>query len=155
HTQSDASNCGSCGHKCGTHSHCRSGECVCNEGFIKCDGKCVTHGPNNCSGDATCGIQGETISTKGMCCLYPKVAECIAQSAPGADDGVIRCCTPGIDCWFDLGDSCPGTTFGCATGGSCQSCHACKGQNEHVITCLFAGDTCHIDANCCSGRCKT
>jgi hypothetical protein len=55
---SDDSNCGSCGHQCGTNTVCSGGSCVagCTNGWTLCNGTCVNTGMDaqNCGG---CGIQ--------------------------------------------------------------------------------------------------
>jgi hypothetical protein len=85
----------------------KCGEGCCPAGQVcGSNGQCVH--PTCCSGDATCGPQ---TSSGRLCCITPQVAKCCCDSSPGARDGFVVCCTPGVDC----DRPCPSEVI--ATGG--------------------------------------
>jgi hypothetical protein len=73
----------------------------CSTGVCGSNGECVD--PACCSGDATCA---NYTSVGALCCIYPQTATCCCDTSPGAGDGFVRCCTPGIDCPRDPGFVC-------------------------------------------------
>jgi hypothetical protein len=99
-TQTDNSNCGSCGSACSGGNVCAAGACVCPVGQGVCNGICtaVASDPNNCG---SCGLRCGTgqACNQGVCqdcssggCQTALIAGCIAspggylqriQDAPG------------------------------------------------------------------------
>jgi hypothetical protein len=62
-TASDAKNCGSCGHACGTGASCVNATCTCPVGQSLCNGAC-----NDTQSDAhNCGTCGTACGTGSVC----------------------------------------------------------------------------------------
>jgi hypothetical protein len=70
-TQTDSSNCGTCGNQCAVASQCTAGACVCQSPTTKCTSGCVdlTSNTQNCGtcGHACTSGQGCNNSVCGMC----------------------------------------------------------------------------------------
>ncbi|KAM7195039.1 hypothetical protein V8F33_006908 [Rhypophila sp. PSN 637] len=59
--QIDPDNCGACGQICDPSSLCVNGECVCEEGYVECDGECVE------SDNYNCGKRGRECKDTSQC----------------------------------------------------------------------------------------
>jgi hypothetical protein len=82
-----------------------------------------------CSGSAVCS----GVTTSGLCCAAGLAAFCICESAPGAGDGRIGCCTPGGDCPDTGNTRAVGEPAGPPDGSG-----QCDAGAVTVIQCVFA-----------------
>lgn len=105
----------------------KCGPGCCPEGQVcGSNGACVD--PSCCSGDATCGPH---TSVGHLCCIEPQHAKCCCDSAPGASNGYVHCCTDGVDC-----SDCPyGEATGGITGGPPDETGVCSRGGDGTQSC--------------------
>jgi hypothetical protein len=109
--QTDANNCGTCGHVCGANQHCAAGACACENGYTACQTRT----------GLTCSL--------GTCCLDRRDRCCDS----GLLDRLGDCCDNGV---FDIfGFCCPSGVFD-ALGSCCFT-----GVLNNIGLCCCDGST--------------
>jgi hypothetical protein len=162
-TSSSATNCGSCGHSCGS-GYCESGVCygttgTCTSPYTSCPTTgCVDlqTSPTNC-GD--CGYVCPSSSpycVSGLCTTSSSCTSGYTSCSDGCQDLQIS----STDCG-SCGNSCDGGTCSggvCSTSSACTSCEESAELSSGV--CGSYATTCNGDANCtdfmsCMSGCTT
>ena len=167
-TQTDWTNCGSCGHVCPTGNLCNAGQCQapCASPTSVCPGQpgCfdLTKDMQNCG---TCGTQclpppGGTVVGTAMCAQSQCQFTCPTDAGVADGGGPIVQCggdsgTPGC---FDLtssSDHCGSCGSPCSTGQTCTQSKCCpSGQSYCGGACI---DTTTSPTNCgaCNAACPS
>jgi hypothetical protein len=127
--QSDAANCGSCGHVCDSGGRCTAGVCVCPGTMgMSCSGVCR----DLASDGANCGSCGNACASGGTCaagrCTCPGVMGTVC-------DGVCRdLATDPANCG-SCGHACPAA----CSSGACTSVAEISASGEHTCARLIDG----------------
>ena len=181
-TNTDESNCGSCGHGCAPSEFCAGGVCQC---LPDCTGR--ECGDNGCGGlcgscpaERTCDVSGTCVCTTGTECSGACVntdadrrncGDCGVRCRGNqyCDDGVCtRTCRPdcaGRECGDDgCGGSCGtcGATYICDASGSCicsagltECGSSCVDTSSDPSNCGRCGTICGLDETCVDGSCTS
>ena len=133
-----------CGDKCcPRHSKCRRGKCKCNEGYTKCDGKCVDLQASR----RHCGKCGNRCAEGQVC----SGGECLT---PVCEPGQTQPCYTGPPGTENVG-VCQGGVRTCNVDGTAYG--ACEGQVTPGTEICGSGDDedCDgaVDEGCCTPDC--
>jgi hypothetical protein len=167
-SKNDINNCGSCGIKCDPKNHtCRNGYCVCKDGYVKFNNKCVDNSKgqyiscnyeyiDKLNDSGNCGKCGNTCPFKQICC-NGSCKDLITDSSNCGKCGIVcdfgtSCCNGKcINLNFDTqncgscGNKCPSGTICCN-----KSCvNAQTDSNNCGNTCT----KCETGKICCNGSC--
>ncbi len=164
-TGTDPTNCGGCGHLCGSGMACVGGACVteCAVGQTNCSGTCASL----MTDPANCGACGHGCASGMMCTGGTCVVTCPTGTTPCSG----TCVTTGSDpanCG-SCGHTCPGPTTGTGvpfcTAGTCGiTCggattalcsSACVNTATDAANCGACGHACAAGQSCSSGTCST
>jgi hypothetical protein len=168
--QSDPSNCGGCGQRCGTNAQCNLGRCQCVGSFKNCNGQffdgceCSDCDPKNPTLCANQNPQDKCNPTQVGSC--PSTGAYCDTTSGTAD---CRPCPQGfLNCDGQWGCECQGTCNGtqCSSGGGNQcdptQTNACGNQEafcetgtRQCATCPFGYKNCDGQWGCeCQGTCN-
>jgi len=155
-TQTDPSNCGSCGNVCPAGEQCVQGACGC--GGVSCgppntccNNQCVNTqtDPNNCGSCGNACPPGNTCDA-GACSGCGGTSKCGPGEFCCTAGGASTCCVTGQGCVY-----CNGSANCVPSGSNLQCCDTvlydpstakcCPGTNYHVCT---------LDAYCCPADCS-
>jgi len=109
--QTNASNCGTCGHSCGANGTCSGGSCVCGAGAGLCGGTCVDQMTDTSACGANCTNCNNLPFVNGPYCDN---GSCNYQSCSG----------PWVNCSGNPADGCPCRVVG--MGNQCNNDGTCK-----------------------------
>ncbi len=160
-TQSDNSNCGSCGKTCNSGEVCYGGQCssACANGETKC-GDASTYCANLKTDNANCGACGTTCTTLQVCASGKCASSCDSeQTLCGGDGGAPYCAnlqTDNANCGA-CGAPCTGTFQNCI-GGTCSSeCTSTQKLCTPDGGTPFCADTLTDNTNCgsCGNVCTS
>ena len=177
HTNTDVSNCGSCGNTCQDVSKasetCSSGSCAidaCDAVYADCDGQYVTGcevntdtDSSNCGACGTVCTSGKTCSAGGCICTGGKTdcsGTCVDTDTDPANCGTCNnACPPGQVCASSsCSSTCPDGTNECS--GSCvnmqtddANCGACGTACMGGKTCRSGTCLCPSGTTDCAGTC--
>ena len=177
-TQTDRTNCGSCGNRCATGDICNVGECQepCASPEVECQGQpgCfdLTSDMQNCGtcGSACTPPAGGTVTGTAACTKSQCVFTCPTDAGVPEGGGPIVQCEAdsggSVGC-FDLtstSDHCGACGTQCPTGNICTESQCCPSGNAYcggkcvdVSTdpnnCGACGASCPAPAQCTAGKC--
>ncbi len=149
--QNDASNCGGCGHSCGTNGVCVDGRCQtsCPAGFGTCPGgtSCATNFLNDANNCGSCGnvCPSTTTCSNGRCVCPPQWLQC---GNPLACRDVLH---DNMHCGASC-TACPPNTA-CSTVSGAATCVSTCASPENGHACTGPGDN-NIPTGaqpCCTG----
>jgi len=151
-TQTDNSNCGTCGTVCGTGQTCTAGVCACMTGQTLCAGACV----DTQSSDAHCGACGTACPSgqtcrAGVCgaaCAAPRTV-CGTTCADTQTDSA-NCGSCGTMC--PAGQTCQMGACACAGGGRVCGGMCINAQTDNN-NCGDCGVVCPSGQTCTAGTC--
>lgn len=157
-TNNDDANCGGCGVVCPSGSTCSGGACTCGSGLTLCGGTCV----DTSSDTSHCGGCGNVCPTGAFCssgfCLCPSGQTVCAGACVDTDSDEANCGGCGVVCGSGLtccSAACVNTNTDPFNCGACSlSCNLATEQCQFASCCLQDGESCSVDADCCSGSCS-
>ncbi|KAK4209821.1 hypothetical protein QBC37DRAFT_377684 [Rhypophila decipiens] len=98
--QIDPDNCGACGQTCDPSSICVNGKCVCEEGYVECDGECAESDDYNCGKcGRECKDTSQCVNNKCKCGAHELY--CDHECIPETTDHCGKCskqCDESFDC---------------------------------------------------------
>ena len=164
-TQTNASNCGSCGHVCPSGAACTAGVCGCSGSLTACGQACVNTGTSS----SNCGKCGNVCPSGASCtagaCVCPATAStdcsgtCVSLQSDGSDCGACGkvcgsgtvcnqgSCTSGCGSLTQCGQSCVDTTT------SFDNCGGCGKICPSGASCVASTCVCPSGTSACGGSC--
>lgn len=150
--QTNADNCGSCGHGCGSGQLCSNGACQCQSGFMACSGTCVNiaNDPAHC-GSCSNACTGSDVCDHGSCSSTCSAGTTLCdRSCASLSSDASNCGSCGHVC--PAGQGCSNSQCGCPIGQTlCGS--TCIDTNTNAANCGTCGHTCGGTQICSSGAC--
>ena len=151
-TQTDNSNCGTCGTKCSHGQTCKNGTCTCPDGQTSlntnndcgtCRTKC-SHGQNCKNGTCTCPDGQTSLDTNNDCgtcetkCSHGQICNngtCTCSDGQTSLSTLANCGTCGNSCTY-VGSSCVNGSCGCESGyNQCGTSSVCCSPENASCNC--------------------
>lgn len=151
-TDTDLTNCGSCGVSCRSGTVCDNGACVCPSGQTECGGRCVdlANDSMNCGrcSVACATTTGQTCMT-GSCRCATGLTDCGAGICANVSSDPMNCGRCGTQC---MGTGCVSGVCECPAGLlRCGS--QCINPRIDQANCGRCGNPCPLGMVCSSGTC--
>ena len=155
----DAANCGGCGHVCPAGDVCNSGRCECPKGRLACGNSCIDPATNiaNCGGCGKACTPGDVCSS-GHCVCAGDICSgrCVNRNTDRRNCG--RCgnvCAPGETCSSGRCTCAKTVCNGVCTDPSADTSNCGRCGHSCILgdICVSGSCVCPQGRNVCSGQC--